>query len=169
VIVFRLEQLSGSDAGPRRIRLDRLGLEPVKEVPVEQALTESMLIEGNREPFEVERREQRLVLALAEHLERLGHEVCRLQFLPEGEAAPLFCDLFDKTANTLYESKGTVTRPAMRMAIGQLADYTRLVSPRPEAAVLVPEEPRPDLLALARGSGPYRRSSSTTALRCRPR
>jgi hypothetical protein len=37
----------------------------------------------------------------------------------------------------------------MRMAIGQLADYTRLVSPKPNAAVLMPEEPRPDLVVLA--------------------
>ena len=49
-----------------------------------------MVIEGNREPYEAERREQKLVLALAEHLEREGHDVCRLQLLPEGEAAPLF-------------------------------------------------------------------------------
>jgi len=50
-----------------------------------------------------------------------GHDVCRLQLHPAGEAAPLFCDLYDKTTNTVYESKGTVTRPAIRMAIGQLA------------------------------------------------
>lgn len=36
------------------------------------------------------------------------------------------------------------------MAIGQLADYSRMVSPTPTKAILVPEEPRRDLLALAR-------------------
>ena len=84
---------------------------------------------------------------LAQH----GHEVCRLQFRPLGEAAPLYCDLFDKTASTLYESKGTVTRAAVRMAIGQLADYTRLLEPRPRKAILLPERPRDDLVELARG------------------
>lgn len=153
VIVFRLEQISGSDAGPRGTRLDRLGADRLKEVPVEQALTESMLIEGDREPYEAERREQRLVRALAEHLEVLGHDVCRLQFRPDGEAAPLFCDLFDKTTNTIYEAKGTVTRSAMRMAIGQLAAYSRLVTPVPRRAVLMPEEPRADLLRLAESQG----------------
>jgi hypothetical protein len=153
VIVFRLEQVSGTDAGPSRTRLDRLGREPLKEMPVEQALTEWMLVEGDREPYEAERREQKLVHALAEHLERQGHDVCRLQFLPEGEAAPLFCDLFDKSTNTLYESKGTVTRLAMRMAIGQLADYARLMSTPPERVILMPEEPRSDLQRLAESQG----------------
>ncbi len=149
VIVFRLEQIEGADSGPLRTRLERFGTEPVKEVPVEQALTESMIVQGRREPYEAERREQRLVRSLAEHLESAGHDVCRLQFLPDGEAAPLFCDLYDKTTNTLYESKSTVTRAAVRMAIGQLADYARLIEPAPRRVLLLPERPRPDLLALA--------------------
>ena len=91
--------------------------------------------------------------AYAEHLERQGHDVCRLQFRPPGEAAPLFCDLYDKSTNTLYESKGSVTRPAVRMAIGQLADYARLIEPPPRRVLLVPEEPRPDLKSLAESQG----------------
>jgi hypothetical protein len=150
VIVFQLEQMSGERIGPTRARLDRLGVdEGVKEIPVEQYVTESMLVLGDRDPYVAERAEQRLVRAFAENLERDGHDVCRLQFHPEGEVAPLFCDLFDKTTGTLYEAKGTVTRAAMRMAIGQLADYGRLVAPHPRLAVLMPEEPRSDLLRLA--------------------
>ena len=109
-----------------------------------------MLVEGDREPYEAERREQKLVLWLAGRLEREGHDVCRLQFLPEGEAAPIFCDLYDKTTNTLYEAKGTTTRIAMRMAIGQLADYARFVDAK-RRIVLMPERPRPDLVSLAEG------------------
>ena len=153
VIVFRLEQLSGTAAGPRRTRLDRLGHERIKEVPIEQALTETMLIHGAQEPHEAERREQRLVRALADELERAGHAVCRLQVLPGGEAAPIFCDLYDKTTNTLYEGKGTVTRPALRMALGQLADYARFVEPEPGRTIVMPEEPRGDLVALAHSQG----------------
>jgi hypothetical protein len=125
----------------------------VKEVPVEQALTESMVVRGRPEPYEAERREQRLVRSLAEQLESAGHDVCRLQFRPEGEPAALFCDLFDKTTNTLYESKATVTRPATRMGIGQLADYARLIDPAPKRVLLMPERPRPDLLDLAASQG----------------
>jgi hypothetical protein len=149
VIVFRLEQVDGTDGGPSRARLDRFGHDRAKEVPVEQFLTEKMLIEGDREPYEAERKEQQLVRSLAASLELQGHDVCRLQFRPDGEAAPLFCDLYDKTTNTLYEAKATVTRAAMRMAIGQLADYARLVDPQASRAVLMPERPRHDLVQLA--------------------
>lgn len=153
VIVFRLEQLTGDRTGPQRTRLERLGNERVKEVPVEQYLTESTLIEGEREPYASERREQKLVRAFVERLEREGHDVCRLQFRPEGEAAPLYCDIFDKTTNTLYEAKGTVTRNAIRMAIGQLVDYGRFAEPPAARSILLPEKPRPDLLVLAESQG----------------
>jgi hypothetical protein len=150
VIVFRLEQVTGTALGPSTSKLDRLGGEQVKEIPVESQLTESMLIEGDREPYEAERREQRLVRAFVDHLEAQGHAICRLQLRPQGEPAALFCDIYDKTTNTIYEAKGTVARPAIRMAVGQLADYARLVEAAPTKALLVPQMPRSDLLALAR-------------------
>jgi hypothetical protein len=39
------------------------------------------------------------------------------------------------------------------MAIGQLADYARFVSPEPQRAILLPEEPRLDLRALLESAG----------------
>ena len=155
VIVFRLERLEGSLApGPSRPRLDRLDHEPMVEIPIEQRLTERVLVEPDREPYEAERREQTLVRSFADNLERNGHEICRLQLWPEDEPAPLFCDVYDKTTKTLYEAKGTVSRPAIRMAIGQLADYARLVSPPPnERALLLPMKPRTDLARLAESQG----------------
>ncbi len=148
VIVFRLKQVSGVDPAPSKSPLRWLSQEPVVEVPVEQHTTEFMLIEGGRSPYEAERREQKLVLSFLESLERQGHDVHRYQLLPPGEFAPLYCDLFDKTTNTLYEAKGSVARPAIRMAIGQLADYARFIPSSPRKALLVPERPRPDLLTL---------------------
>jgi hypothetical protein len=59
--VFRLRPLDGATPGPNRSRVDALGTEPVKEVPVEEHLTERTLIDGAREPYEAERREQALV------------------------------------------------------------------------------------------------------------
>jgi hypothetical protein len=148
VIVFRLEQLEGRGLeGPRR-RVDRLGQERAKEIPVEQQLTERIVVEGGREPYESERREQKLVERFVAGLLAEGHEVCRLQLRPEGEAAPMFCDIYDKTTGTLYEAKGSVARASIRMAIGQLADYSRLVQPSPKRAVLLPEKPRKDLVDL---------------------
>ena len=55
-----------------------------------------------------------------------------------------------RSGNTLYEAKGSVSRPSIRMAIGQLVDYERLVDPAPKKVILVEQEPRPDLLELAK-------------------
>ena len=63
----------------------------------------------------------------------------------------MYTDLFDESMSELVEAKGTTSRPAMRMAIGQLADYSRLV-PHPSRAVLVPSKPGTDLLALLVGN-----------------
>ena len=60
----------------------------------------------------------------------------------------MYTDLYDDTVKALVEAKGTTTREAIRMAVGQLADYGRFVEAL-HRAVLVPERPRPDLLALA--------------------
>jgi len=152
VIVFHLRRLSGNSPLPRA-RVDQFSHEAVKVVPIEQHLTERMVIEPNREPYEAERREQPLVLELMAHLRGQGHQVDRLQLRPNGEPAPLFCDLFDSTTNTVVEAKGSVSRTSIRMAVGQLADYSRLIDPAPARMILVPEEPRPDLLNLAASQG----------------
>ena len=126
-------------AGPARV-----------EVPIERQQTENAYVAPSSKPYEAERREQKLVRALAVHLEGLGHKVCRQRILPPGEARPLFTDLFDLTTGLLVEAKGTVERNAIRMAIGQLADYRRFLGdgqPR-NVAVLVPREPRADLCDL---------------------
>jgi hypothetical protein len=152
VIVFRLRLLNG-ELRSNRSPLDVLDGTRKKEVPVEQHLTERMLIEPSREPYEAERREQELARALMGTLVAKGHDICRLQLWPKGEAAPLFCDLYDRTTNTIIEAKGSISRPSFRMAIGQLADYARLVEPAPAKLILVPQEPRPDLLRLAEHQG----------------
>ena len=41
----------------------------------------------------------------------------------------------------------------MRMAIGQLADYSRLLTPPPVRMIVMPEAPRTDLLELAESQG----------------
>lgn len=152
VIVFRLRRLSG-DQTLAPSRLNQFDNDEVKVIPVEQHLTERMVIEPNREPYEAERREQPLVLEFAAFLRAQGHDVDRLYLRPKGEPAPLLCDLFDQTTNTVIEAKGSVSRAAVRMAIGQLADYARLVKPAPNRVILLPEPPRADLLAVAASEG----------------
>jgi hypothetical protein len=152
VIVFRLRPKT-IEPRPSRSRLDVALNGSVTQVPIEQQWTEKVFIAPSHEAREAERREQKLVAALEAHLKRKGHDVFRLKILPEGEAKPIFCDLRDATADTLVEAKGSVSREAIRMAIGQLADYRRFVDTKSTAAVLVPEEPRTDLLALLQSQG----------------
>lgn len=150
VLVFRLRpkhiepreptsRLAGVLAGPAKTA-----------VPIERLQTEKMYVAPSHEPYEAERREQQLVLELETHLRKIGRKVCRQRILPPGEARPLFTDLYDGTIGMLVEAKGTVERNTIRMAIGQLADYSRFIDGgQPNyLAVLVPVEPRNDLCEL---------------------
>lgn len=125
------------------------------DVPIELQHTERAFVSPSREPYEAERREQRLVLELEVFLRRRNHEVSRKRIVPPGEARPLFTDLFDATTGTVVEAKGTVERNSIRMAIGQLADYKRFVeNGQPQhLAVLVPSQPRDDLRELLVSQG----------------
>jgi hypothetical protein len=149
VIVFRMRP-KDVPAKPSKSKLDAVAAETgVTEVPVEEQWTEKAFVNPTREPFEIERREQKLVKDYMTHLERQGHDVCRLKIVAPGEPKPLFTDLYDTTTGTLIEAKGSVRRESVRMAIGQLADYRRHIgNGLNELAVLVPAKPRPDLLDL---------------------
>jgi hypothetical protein len=148
VIVFRMRP-KDTPPPPGRSKLDAVASERgVTEVPVEEQWTEKAFVNPSREPFESERREHKLVRDYLTHLQRQGHDVCRLKIVAPGEAKPLFTDLFDRTTGTLIEAKGSVRRESIRMAIGQLWDYRRHVADASRLAVLLPSEPRPDLLDL---------------------
>jgi hypothetical protein len=157
VIVFRMRPL---DARPRPSTspldpLVRAGVEDVaiEDVAVEERWSEQAFVAPGRKAGEAERREHALVLAFRDHLLSEGHEVARMKIVPRGEAKPLFADLIDRTTNTLYEAKGTVERGALRMAVGQLLDYGRLLKPTPRLSVLVPSMPREDLRKYLSGAG----------------
>jgi hypothetical protein len=120
----------------------------VEYVPLAQHNTERMAISPQREPYEAELREAPLVESFRKHLEGMGHIVTRNKIIPRGELNALYTDLYDRTDNLLVEAKGSITREAIRMAVGQLFDYRRYINPRPRLAVLVPDHPRSDLLDL---------------------
>jgi len=105
-------------------------------------------VQPNHQPYKTERREQQLVLAYCALMTQQGSRIARHLIRPDGEAKPMFSDVYDTTRNNLLEAKGAVTREAISMAIGQLADYRRFIEPRPSCAVLLPERPRPDLETL---------------------
>ncbi|HLM86946.1 MAG TPA: hypothetical protein VK272_12235 [Solirubrobacteraceae bacterium] len=147
VIVFRLSPLDVRPK-PSASLLDRVNRAGVEDVPIEEQWTEKAFVAPSQAADEAERREWALVLAFRDHLLGQGHEVGRLKIVPPGEAKPLFADLIDRTTNTLFEAKGTVERGSIRMAVGQLLDYSRFIVPTPRMAVLLPAQPRADLLGL---------------------
>jgi hypothetical protein len=151
VIVFRLRPID-AQVQPAQTSLGRLlksDRRTVQTLAVEEQLTERSFVNPNREPYEAERKEAKLVRALTDYLEKAGHQVSRHQILPEGETRPLFTDLYDEDLDLLVEAKGSGTRENVRMALGQLADYGRFL-PGAVRAILLPAKPnRTDLVALA--------------------
>jgi hypothetical protein len=155
VIIFRLwpKSTEAVDSNPK---LEEIFNQPDDvRIPIEQLLTERFYVSPTGNVYEADRREQALVLAFEAHLKALGHEIWRHKFRPPKEGRPILTDLFDGTTGTLIEAKGTVQRGAIRMAIGQLADYRRFIEPNElrHLAVLVPREPREDLCDLLSTQG----------------
>lgn len=153
VVVFRLRPRDSTTAVPLPSVPVTTSDEPkVDQVPIEEHHTERAMVTPDREPYEFERREAALVARYADHLRRQGHQVGRLRVVPPGEATALYSDLWDETTGTLIEAKGLVTREQLRMAVGQLLDYGRFVDHQ-KLAVLIPTQPRADLLAYLDAQG----------------
>jgi hypothetical protein len=82
VIVFRLQQ---SDVQISHEAVHRVlpSTDEVTFVPVEEQYTERRFIEASREPYEIERRESKLVKLFCAHLQSKGYAFQRLQVLPK--------------------------------------------------------------------------------------
>ncbi|ARF59636.1 hypothetical protein B1H19_22800 [Streptomyces gilvosporeus] len=103
---------------------------------------------------ETERREAALSDDFQAFLKSRGHQVKRFQIKIEGLTSTLVTDLYDVTDHVLYEAKGSATRKDVRMAIGQLLDYRRHVTPaEPQLAILLPSKPDLDLRELLHKEG----------------
>lgn len=157
VIVFRLRPVddvpdSSIVGSPERTEVGPAETLRVDPVPIEAHLTERSFVEPEREPYEAERREARLVSDFRDYMHSRGNEVQRLRILPEGEAKPLYTDLYVPSLNLLVEAKGTKERGAIRMALGQLLDYRRFIE-WTRCAILLPARPRGDLERLVLGAG----------------
>jgi hypothetical protein len=121
-------------------------------VPLERSREDSYHTAGTA-PGTARKRERALVVRYSKALEEAGHNVQRWRIKPPGQSVRLYTDLYDATANELYEAKGTATRDDVRMAIGQLFDYRRQVSAGVQLTVLLPYGPSADVLALIHSVG----------------
>jgi hypothetical protein len=126
----------------------------VELVPPEAAATEVFEV-SSLDSRVAHRREAELVTALRDWWSRRdGHDaVWRLRITPEGTTARLYADLYNSATAELVEAKATSDRAAVRMAIGQLADYRRFVRGEIACKVLLPQEPIADLVALLKREG----------------
>ena len=83
-----------------------------------------------------------------------AHALRRWRIVPPGDLKPLYTDIYDETANELFEAKGSVDRRAVREGIGQLFDYRRFLDEqKPALTLLLPRKPPADLVDLLHGLG----------------
>lgn len=99
------------------------------------------------------RHEAELTRAYKAHLESAGHRTGAFQIKVKGLTSTLRTDLYDATDHVLYEAKGSNSREDVRMALGQILDYSRYVETpehegEPKRVILLPAAPPPDMYAL---------------------
>ena len=77
----------------------------------------------------------------------VGRRLVTKSFLRPG-GLRLVADIWDEEEELLIEAKATASRENLRMALGQLADYSRFLKADHSCAVLVPERPPDDMVEL---------------------
>lgn len=123
------------------------------DVPIEEGEVEGYDVRPAAAVKRAHRRELKLVHDYCGYIEQRGDEVSRKKLLPQGASHPLYSDIFNKSRLQLIEAKASTERNDIRMAIGQLADYARLIPGAPRRAVLLEAKPHPDLLELLDSQG----------------
>lgn len=114
--------------------------------PIEDASTPAYEVRGT-DPGTRTRGEHLLVEGYAAWMAGKGVKIVSRSYRIPGSARPILCDAFLPERNVLIEAKGSDTRGAIRLAIGQLYDYRRFED-QPDLAVLLPYEPSADVKAL---------------------
>jgi hypothetical protein len=117
-----------------------------RKIPVEQHVAEQYTVEYDALAATTRlRREGMLQNRYVQHLRSLGHEVCSYEIPIDGQN--FRADIYDETADELIEVKSSIDRVTMRLALGQILDYARVLQPKVRT-VLVPEQPADGLVAL---------------------
>jgi hypothetical protein len=141
VIVFRLHRAGVSTGSVEPPPLT------VTDVDLDVHRADTFLVKDTKVIVEAERRESMLVQRYAKWLEGLGHVVKQRTMKGVEHAAPLRSDLYDVTADELVEAKGSAARTYIRLAIGQILDYSRYAHTK-HRAILVPARPSEDMIDL---------------------
>ena len=115
-------------------------------IPIEAGELEGYDVTTLQAVRHARRRESRLVREYRRYLS--ADAISRHQIPPGIGQATIYSDIFNQTRNQLIEAKASSDRSSIRMAIGQLADYSRFIHPTPALAVLLEARPAPDLVEL---------------------
>ncbi|TQK44810.1 hypothetical protein FBY35_6337 [Streptomyces sp. SLBN-118] len=146
VITFRLAPVSATPAHACQIAPHHTET-TVEDVEVERRKTERSSV-GAQQSREAERRESLLVTRYLVHLRQRGLRATSKRITLGDERTVLRTDLYIAQHDFLIEAKGTVSREAIRMGIGQLFDYQRYIQPRPALGLLLPHRPHKEMLDL---------------------
>ena len=155
VFVFRLKPVGSVTAREQDKSIETEPPERTKAQLIEVESTAAQNFEQKpTQGVTAQRTESQLVKRFSEHLKNTGHEVKRWKLLPSESLIPLFTDPFDVNENELFEAKGSSNRNNIRLAIGQLLDYKRLMqTPPSKLTILLPNEPSNDLKMLIKSTG----------------
>lgn len=158
---WQYENARGAIVGTRRSRTRRRrredgaadGEPDVDRVPIEERHTERTVSHTKAEARTMKRRETKLVGRYNVYLCEEGDTISRHRIRFGATRGAMYSDLYNETRNQLVEAKTDGSRDQIRMAIGQLADYARFVSPNARRAVLLEARPHPDLEKLLDSQG----------------
>lgn len=129
--------------------IEELGLGQLrlfKLIPVESNTAETFKVNAPELSEEERTREETcLQNAYKEHLEAQGHEVYSIDIPVDG--VHLRADLYDATEDELIEVKSSIDRNTIRLGLGQILDYARIVQPR-RKILLLPALPSRSLVWL---------------------
>ncbi|MBC6457061.1 hypothetical protein [Actinomadura sp. HBU206391] len=114
---------------------------------------ESVLVHQLGGSREAKLREASLVKRYVEWLKKQGCEVTRKRISLPTPGSALTTDLYDETRSELIEAKSSAARPYVRLALGQILDYSRFVNSARQRAVLFPTRPVADLVRLLHSHG----------------
>jgi hypothetical protein len=155
VFVFRLIPVGAVERRKKDSSAESEPTDKTKAQLVEiESVASSTFVQRPTEGVTAQRTESQLVKRFTEYLLAQNHEVKRWKLLPSGEISPLLTDLYDVNEKELFEAKGSATRNHVRLAIGQLFDYKRLMVDEPlKLSILLPHEPSNDLKVLIKSVG----------------
>ncbi|GAA0338618.1 hypothetical protein ACKI1I_38410 [Streptomyces turgidiscabies] len=125
---------------------------------VSEAFNKKMSLRSSAAAHIAVRHEAELTRTYMAHLKEVGRKTGAFQIKVKGLTSTLRTDLYDASEHVLYEAKGSSAREDVRMALGQILDYSRYVRTEehpepPKRVILLPAKPDLDMFDLCKTYG----------------